>query len=393
VSSSSGPGRNKPCPCGSGRKFKRCCLGRQRSAAELARISGALESGRCLLTEHLHAEQVRRDKFGEVRPVIHADHKGYKFVAVGSQLLYSKHWRTFPDFLGDYIKRVLTPEWGKAELAKPLQERHVVMQWYDGMCQYQRRQQRDPNGLYGAVPNGPWRAYMLLAYDLYSLQHHSTLQAAVVKRLKHPDQFQGARHELFAAATCIRAGYDIEYEDEGDSSRRHPELVALHRATGQKIAVEAKSRHRPGVLGRPGHPQPTDGLRAGIERLLKDALAKPVCHPYVIFFDLNVPPFRGHPFQAPWFEEVGDSVAKIGDAHGGSDPFNLIVFSNQPDHYLNVAIPSPGGTILLVLGRNPQIPAANESALAAVHQAAQKFGRIPNSFEEADGTSPSRTVR
>ncbi|MBW2484820.1 MAG: SEC-C domain-containing protein, partial [Deltaproteobacteria bacterium] len=26
-------GRNDPCPCGSGRKFKRCCLGKQQTAS------------------------------------------------------------------------------------------------------------------------------------------------------------------------------------------------------------------------------------------------------------------------------------------------------------------------------------------------------------------------
>ncbi|GAH67578.1 unnamed protein product, partial [marine sediment metagenome] len=88
--------------------------------------------------------------------------------------------------------------------------------------------------------------------------------------------------------------------------------------------------------------------------------------------------------QAPWFEEVGDSVAKIGDAQGGSDAFSLIVFSNQPDHYLDVDIPSPGGTILSVVGRNPRVPAAHPGTIAAIHEAVNKFGRIPNSFDEAD---------
>ena len=27
-------GRNEPCPCGSGRKFKRCCLGKQQVASD-----------------------------------------------------------------------------------------------------------------------------------------------------------------------------------------------------------------------------------------------------------------------------------------------------------------------------------------------------------------------
>lgn len=327
-------------------------------------------------------ERERRARFGEFRPVIQTDHKGYKFVAVGSELLYSKQWRTFPDFLADYIKHVLSPAWGKAELAKPLDARHEIMKWYDGMCRYQQKQQFGADGLYGTAPNGAMRAYLLLAYDLYALQHHSKLQAGVVKRLKHKDQFQGARHELFAAATCVRAGYDIEYEDEGDGSRQHPELIATHRATGQMVAMEAKSRHRPGILGRPGEPQPAKSLRAGIERLLRDALAKPVSHPYVIFFDLNLPPSSGHVFRAQWFEEVGDSVAKIGDSHGAGDSFNLIVFSNQPDHYLDSEIPSPGGTILSVVGRDPRVPTAHPEAITVIHDAAQKFGNIPNSLEE-----------
>ncbi|MCC7293312.1 MAG: hypothetical protein IT449_14730 [Phycisphaerales bacterium] len=223
---------------------------------------------------------------------------------------------------------------------------------------------------------------MLLADDLYTLQHHSKLQDAVVIRLKHPDPFQGARHEFFAAATCIRAGYDIEYEDEGDNSRRHPELIATHRATGQRIAVEAKSRHRPGVLRFQGEAQRTGRLRVGIERLLKDALAKQVLYPYVSFFDLNLPPFPGHAFQAPWFEEVGNSVAKIGSDNGRQDAFNLIVFINPPDHYLDNEIPSPGGTTLSCFGRNPQIEAVH-GALMAIHEAASKYGMIPNTFGEA----------
>ncbi|MCC7293311.1 MAG: hypothetical protein IT449_14725 [Phycisphaerales bacterium] len=59
----------------------------------------------------------------------------------------SSVWRTFLDFLGDYIKHVLTPAWGKAELAKPFERRHVIMQWYDGMCRHQQNLQLSPEGL------------------------------------------------------------------------------------------------------------------------------------------------------------------------------------------------------------------------------------------------------
>jgi hypothetical protein len=329
-------------------------------------------------------ERERRRKFGEVRPLIHADHKGYKVVAVGSEVHFSKRCRTVPDFLADYIVRKLTGDWAKGELAKPFQERHVIMQWYEGMCRYQQKQQRGPDGLYAAFPNGSMRAYLLLAHDLYTLRHHGALQATVVDRLKHKDQFQGARHELLAAATCIRAGYTIKYEDERDPSRRHVELIATHQETGQVISVEAKSRHRPGVLGFDGDRQDPSDIRAGIRRLLKDALDKPAVHPYVIFFDLNLPATQQKILTTPWFREVANTVADLSDRIDGGDPFNLIVFSNQPDHYLEDDVPSSGGETFSIVGRSPLIRPTHPQALMAVHEAANKFGIIPNSFEEAD---------
>jgi hypothetical protein len=35
---------------------------------------------------------------------------------------------TFPDFLGEYMKRKLGSDWGNAEIVKPLAERHPLMQ-------------------------------------------------------------------------------------------------------------------------------------------------------------------------------------------------------------------------------------------------------------------------
>jgi hypothetical protein len=37
---------------------------------------------------------------------------------------------------------------------------------------------------------------------------------------------------------------------------KHVEFEATHRPTGQTFAVEAKSRHRAGVLNHPGTPDP-----------------------------------------------------------------------------------------------------------------------------------------
>jgi len=204
------------------------------------------------LAEILKQEHQRQARFGQVRPAIHADWQGQKWVAVGKQLLNSPKWKTPADFFSDYLKHVMTPEWGTAELAKPLPDRHPVMQWYDAMCRLQAltKQQGGPDDVFGVAPSGAMRAYLLLAYDLYILQHHGLLEARLLHRLRHKDQYQGARHELFAAATCIRAGFDIKYEDESDRSSMHTEFAATHRQTGLSICVEAKSKHRAGVLGR-----------------------------------------------------------------------------------------------------------------------------------------------
>jgi hypothetical protein len=38
------PGRNQPCHCGSGRKYKHCCLGKDQAQAAAARAKAAAEA-------------------------------------------------------------------------------------------------------------------------------------------------------------------------------------------------------------------------------------------------------------------------------------------------------------------------------------------------------------
>jgi hypothetical protein len=137
------------------------------------------------------------------------------------------------------------------------------------------------------------------------------------------------------------------------------------------------------VLGHPGQKQPDEEIRAGIGRLIRDALDKPAEYPYVIFIDLNLPPCPGPSLQKPWAREVAETVDQIAREKGNQDPFNLIVFTNQPDHYGEGDEPAPMGDIVSVLGRNPRIVPSHLNAILAIHDSANKFGIIPNSFEEA----------
>ncbi len=121
-------------------------------------------------------EKNRTQKFGHVRPLAHADWQGGKLIAVGSELHHSGEWQTPVDFLQYYIKYVLTPVWGNAEIKKPLAKRHPVMQWYDSLCKLQANQTRGADGIYGMVLNGAASCYLLLAFDLFTLRHHQSLE-------------------------------------------------------------------------------------------------------------------------------------------------------------------------------------------------------------------------
>ena len=80
------------------------------------------------LREHVRAEDERRSKFGHVRPILTAEMNETQFIAVGNELAWSKEWRTFPDFLRDYIRHKLGRPWWEAELNKPLELRHEILE-------------------------------------------------------------------------------------------------------------------------------------------------------------------------------------------------------------------------------------------------------------------------
>jgi len=371
-------GRNDPCPCGSGKKYKKCCYLREKPPAMQSLPPEVIKKFQGMQVN----ENKRRRKYGDVRPIIHAKHQGHDFVAVGSELHYSKKWKTFPDFLLSYIAKRLGGDWGNSEIKKPLEQRHQIMQWYDAMCHFQRRQQRDADGIYKTVPNGAFSAYVLLAYDLYVLNDNRALQDDIIRRLKIPDQFQGARHELFTAATCIRAGYSIEFEDETDSTRKHAEFIATHKQTKQVIAVEAKSKHRPGILGFPGSRKKEEEVKLGVTSLINKAILKMSGIPLVIFVDTNLPPsFAKRVFDKRYIsEEFKEALDKVQTDSNDKDLFNLVVFSNHPHSYGGVEEDDPSRHTTCVYSMKPLIVPQNAQCIINIDTAARQHGNVPNEF-------------
>jgi hypothetical protein len=244
------------------------------SAETLARRQ--LEAARQEAREHQ-----RRLMQGLGKPIISFENQGYRVVCVGREVRWSKGWRTFPDFLFDFIKVKLTSEWGNAELAKPEAERHPLMKWYHKVCMFQRAQPKGPDGVYSAEMTGAVRAYLGLAYDLYLSAHNAELPELLLKRLRNPQMFEGAVYEARVIGTLARAGFHIELEDETDSDRSHCELTATHKDTGRKFSVEAKAVTSESSRSGAGAEPPR------IRNQLYKALRKQADHERMIFIELN----------------------------------------------------------------------------------------------------------
>lgn len=275
-------GRNAHCPCGSRKKFKHChgVLG-TRYPLDTPAIAS--------LRQNLAArERIRQAQQGLGKPVMSAHWQDHQFVAVGNKLHYSKIWKTFIDFLGDYLKTKIGAQWGNAEIAKPLAERHPLMQWYDALCRLQGRHITQPGQPTNMPVTGVVACFFSVAYGLYLLDHNVELQGRLIQRLKNPGNFQGAYYELQVASAFLLAGFTLALEDETDPSQKHCEFNATSPVTGKNYWVEAKMRGVVGELGRTtaDGTKSSDPLSSFIKQL-NGALAKPADCERMIFLDLN----------------------------------------------------------------------------------------------------------
>lgn len=296
--------RNSLCGCGSGKKYKWCCgslsSGPQAFPREIfAKID--LESRRAT------AQELRRRLMqGRGRPIIAFESNGYTCIAVGNEIRWSKNWKTFVDFLFDYIKALLTPDWGNAELAKPELDQHTLIHWYKKVCSFQKdATQRTSNGIYAAEATGAVKAYLGLAYDLYLCAHNASLQEALIRRLKNRDQFEGALYEARVIGYFAKAGFSIEFEDEGDVKESHCEFTAIHSATGQRYSVEAKAISSRAKRAGNGDQPPR------IRGPLYKALRKRAKHRRIVFIELNRAEQVSNEVQPAWLDEIRNEIRSL----------------------------------------------------------------------------------
>jgi hypothetical protein len=268
-------------------------------------------------SRHEAQEVQRRQQQGLGNPIVSAEFKGQRFVAVGSALHHSARWRTFHDFLNDYGRHILGREWWIAESKKDLGDRHPAVRWFELM----QKDAPDPEGPAQLMRpmTGAAAAFLRLAYDLYCLKHNAELRDRLVQRLKDRDNYPGARYEAFVAAAFARAGFDIEFENEDDGTTSHCEFTATYKQTERKFSVEAK--HCAGEV-RIGH-------------RLHGALSKRADHARIVFVDLNRPDDGSSGTETPQFmRHALDGARRFEQSRPGRAlPPAYLFMTNHPFHH------------------------------------------------------------
>lgn len=280
-------GRNSICSCGSGKKFKRC-------HGEFKRNEVLTPYPRPLppeiisqIKEHYSKQFMHKEKYGDIKEIISVEFNGQRVVATGNKLNYSSEWKVFPDFLNHFLPDELGSEWGRRQLTLQDDDQNPVIHWRSSMIQSQINSRRDKDGLIGSCDGGA-NAWTRLAYDLYLIRQNSELKKKILSRLRDNVSFQGARFEVAVAAMMLASGYELTFSTESGPGK-HPEFFAKNKTNGITLAVEAKSKHRNGVMGFSGSPKEVTSDFSGIRKLLMDALNKDTKEPLLVFIELNLP--------------------------------------------------------------------------------------------------------
>ena len=311
--------KKSPCPCGSGKRYEKCHRRRDLAARKAIEIFRQRDVNRREFVE----------QYGHIRVPQMLDIHDGNVAVVGNEIYKQTRLEDscFLHVVHDHALLFFGISYLEEQEKMPLSSRHPALQW---MYSYVDQNQADNDAQTGAGA-----AWYRLAYDLFTIRDNASLEKIMKERLLDVGKFQGARHELWTAALFITANFEIEFEDETDNSRNHPEFVATDRESGTKIAVEAKSRHRRGVKGYSGGAFKTPGEEVGVRDLLVDAYQKASELPLYVIIDVNLPPQSEEYSHESWLLEIEKMMNDLA-AEGYEDPCpaNAIFFYNDPSHYL-----------------------------------------------------------
>jgi len=217
---------------------------------------------------------------------------------------------------------------------------------------------------------------LALADDVYRLRLVDQLPETVLNRLRDLRGFQGARYEIALAASLVRAGFSISWLE---SNETHAEFTASLAESGEKIIVEAKSRHRHGVLNEPGDPPDLSSLKADIGKLYSNASKKPTDGlPYLIGIDVNLPLSPEQPERRPdWLNDVLTLIDK-GPVPTQEKPAKefFLALTNFAWHYSHEQSAPKHGIQYLCPEWTSAVP-KDRRTIVAIFQAFNRYGVRP----------------
>jgi hypothetical protein len=114
-------GRNDPCPCGSGKKYKKCCL-----------ISTAVVEAAPPNNEELNGAIPSEIVPGTKRLTLKSYvWKGYRWRIIWNGMHYGPLAETFHDFLIVLMRGTFGKDWSRTQDELTPESRHVVARWLD----------------------------------------------------------------------------------------------------------------------------------------------------------------------------------------------------------------------------------------------------------------------
>jgi len=306
-------------------------------------------------------------------PTIQALWNGKRVVAIWNKLIIRPATETFHEFLIEVpLKGTFGATWYQGQMAKTAEaERHIVVRWLTAFREQQVKHlpaNHQKGQVFTAPTTGEITELLALAHDLYLLQKVDRLPDGLVNRLRNHDGFQGARYEIAIAAAFVKCDFEIEWI--GDLAVKHPEFVARNKQTHEEVAVETKSRRRPGVLNQPGTLPPPENLSADVDRLYREALGQDMGNcPFAIFLDVNLPPSTASSAVAGWQREIAGRWR-------GNEQLALLGFTNFAWHYSGTG-PTLYPEFILAVPPTSVRPLASQETVKQLRSTLENYGIFP----------------